>query len=333
MLGLNAAQFITGRDEFGLPIFGKNREDLAVTQVGREEGKPVLKSILKKSKGEPSGAKDLLGKEVEETISAKTWSSVLKSPPPVAAAVTFDYVPLEKGEKVVTPLDEVLKKGMDKFKCCIVGKFTKATLSFHLVKEIAFSVWRKKGLALVSQKDDTTFVFRFNSVRDKNDVLAKGTWYFNNRPFVVSSWGCKVGSEQVSSMPIWVKFSNVPDCYWTRKGLSRIASVLGVPLGADALTSQLEILPFAKMCVQYTVGDPLPNCIPMIDMDPATETKMEADVQVTSLNKTLFCSACNSLGHRVNVCPIAKRVWVQKSVTKGSPSTVTSQTGTDYSYG
>lgn len=122
---------------------------------------------------------------------------------------------------------------------------------------------------------------------------------------VFSNWGNSVGSETITSFPLWLKLSNLPDCYWTQEGLSRVASVVGV---ADALTSQLEILPFAKMCVDCKVGDPLPNVITVVDMDPITGCKFNVEVKVTYLNKPLICSHCKSLGHIVNVCPAVKRV-------------------------
>lgn len=61
------------------------------------------------------------------------------------------------------------------------------------------------------------------------------------------------------------------------------------------------------MCVQYKVGDPLPHSISVVDFD-----KSNVEVKVTYLNKPLICTHCKSLGHLINVCPIAKREWVRK---------------------
>lgn len=104
-----------------------------------------------------------------------------------------------------------------------------------------------------------------------------------------------------------------PDCYWTSKGLSRLASVIGQPIGADDLTSKLEIMPFAKLCVQYSIGDPLPNVIKAVDLDPLSKSRSNVDVQVTYLNRPLICSGCQSIGHLVAACPSVSRIWVRKS--------------------
>ena len=116
-------------------------------------------------------------------------------------------------------------------------------------------------------------------------------------------------------MPLWIKFSNLPDSYWTDDGLAHVASVIGEPLGADQLTAKLEILPFAKMQVNYTLGDPLPNDINVTVIDPVTEERSIAKVLVSYPVRPLFCTGCNSLGHSPSACPKIKRVWKQKDVS------------------
>lgn len=74
-----------------------------------------------------------------------------------------------------------------------------------------------------------------------------------------------------TSMPLWVKFENVPDSYWTREGLSWLSSSIGKPLCADSNTSRLEVLPFAKLCVEYEIGNSLPTCLDVEVLDPVSE--------------------------------------------------------------
>lgn len=57
--------------------------------------------------------------------------------------------------------------------------------------------------------------------------MSRGTLYFDNRPLLVSCWGSNVSEEGVKEIHIWFKLTNVPDCYWTEKGPSRLASVIG----------------------------------------------------------------------------------------------------------
>lgn len=116
----------------------------------------------------------------------------------------------------------------------------------------------------------------------------------------------------VQTMPLWVKFEKVPDCYWTQEGISTLASVIGPPICADELTSQLEVLPIAKMCVNYTIGKDLPTKLKVVALDPITEEKTIEEVLLSYANKPLACTACQSLGHLVGACPKVKRQWVRK---------------------
>lgn len=220
----------------------------------------------------------------------------------------------------MNPPEEILLKGIEKFKLCIVGIFTKNTLSFKSVDELAHKFWGEKGLSLVSQKNATTFIFKFSGLAAKLSALSAGTCYFRNRPMILKDWDDSV-TDKVTSLPLWVKFSNIPDCYWTNEGLSSIASVIGRPLCADARTSQLELLPFAKMCVDYRVGEPLPDKIPVMALD-VKGNKDVVNVVVEYDKKPLVCSGCNELGHHVSACPISRRFWVRKEgpIPKNNPT-------------
>lgn len=164
----------------------------------------------------------------------------------------------------------------------------------------------------VYQKSNTQFVFKFSIMDGKNEVISQGTWYFDKRPLLVSNWGSGVGENKITELPIWIKLSNVPGCYWTEEGLGHLASVIGRPLGADALTSRLNIIPFARMCVQYKVGEPLPDKIKAVDINPVTREKTIVEVNVSYQQKPKYCLGCKSLGHLVSTCPTTIRKWVMK---------------------
>lgn len=129
---------------------------------------------------------------------------------------------------------------------------------------------------------------------------------------VVTCWGVKLGKDCISSMPIWIKLTDIPDSYWTEEGLNRLASVVGKPLGADNLTSKLEMLPYAKIQGLYKLGDPLPNEVAATVLDPVTEQKYVAKVNIVYPFRSLFCSGCRFLGHSVGPCPSVTIIWVKK---------------------
>lgn len=247
-----------------------------------------------------------------------SWSAVVKNNI-TDEVISFDYCPMAPGASMVTPPSDVLKKGVEKFKYCLVGSFSKGTLNFSKVMEIAKKAWDSRGLCSISQKDSHTVLFKFNTERDMNAILARGTWYFDRKPLILTAWGTDLGVGKVTSIPLWVKFKNIPDYYWTREGLSCIASSVGPPICADKVTSQLNPVQFAKLCVKYTVGDPLPESVKVALMDVNTMelSKNEfATVELSYPQRPLVCSGCKSVGHLVGACPTVKRIWVKKPQVK-----------------
>lgn len=148
-----------------------------------------------------------------------------------------------------------------------MGTFTKYAAPFHVVSSFAKKMWGERCVS-VAQKSSNVFLLKFNSGVTKNEVLSRGTWYVGKKPMVVTAWGQSVASEKIKSIPLWIKISNIPDSYWTQKGLSRLASVVGPPICADSLTSKLEVLPFAKFCVKHELGNSLPNSVKVLTLDP-----------------------------------------------------------------
>lgn len=316
---------ILSRNEFGLPITEKDTDEPSSDPVLKakfvpeyESGDGENLSAGKESKermGEGSNLNNNMTKE-GTTEAPKSWANILRKDIP---EVNFKYFPVEKGATTVDPPVEVLRMGNEKYKHCAVGTFSKGTQSFKNVSEFAFHNWKSRGLISVHQKDLRTYMFRFNDAAGVNEALSRGTWYVGRRPMIVTAWGHKPGSTVISSMPIWIKLSNLPDCYWTEEGLARIASVVGEPLRADAATSKLEILPFAKMQVKYKLGDPLPNEIQASVIDPITEERSIVKVIVTYPVRPLSCSGCHSLGHSVAACPSVTRVWQRKDINPRKP--------------
>lgn len=94
----------------------------------------------------------------------------------------------------------------------------------------------------------------------------------------VTPWGNPGSSDKIKKIPLWVKISSIPDSYWMKKWLSRLASTVGPPLCADQMTSRMEVILFAKICVNYDLGSPLPNSAKVVTLDPVTNEKTTAEV-------------------------------------------------------
>lgn len=255
---------------------------------------------------------------------ARTWSNVVKEK---VEPIQFDYIPMPQGATVLSPPDDVLRKRNEKFKLCMVGTFSKGTHNFTTVKKFAKRFLEPMGMTDVFQKEENIFFFKFKDENAMTKAVSRGTLYVEKRPMLVRPWCINLNSNPITSMPLWVKLTNIPYCYWTKEGLSSIASVIGRPISADHLTSKLDILPFAKFCVEYKLGASLPTSIPVKVLDPVTEEKTQSEVQVFYPIRPLTCVACQSLGHTTAACPKAKRIWVQKNKMEQGQSSTTTKEG------
>ncbi|KAK1265311.1 hypothetical protein QJS04_geneDACA022439 [Acorus gramineus] len=78
-------------------------------------------------------------------------------------------------------------------------------------------------------------------------VLEGGPWTMDNRLFVLKKWSPSVRMEQerITSIPIWVKFPNLPLHLWTKECLGKIASSVGSPLFMDTATQMASRISYA----------------------------------------------------------------------------------------
>ncbi|GAV80196.1 DUF4283 domain-containing protein, partial [Cephalotus follicularis] len=126
----------------------------------------------------------------------------------------------------------VFEEGVKTWSNTLVGYFVGKRIPLKIVKENLEKKWRKWGSTQVIAGVDGNFLFRFSNNTSCDLVLSNGPW---------EVWGaylalrcCEEGmslcKESFSSIPVWVKLTNVPAELWTRAGLSYIPSALGVPL-------------------------------------------------------------------------------------------------------
>ena len=98
---------------------------------------------------------------------------------------------------------------------------------YPVVNSIAKRIWGSHGLSEVLSSDNGFFLFTFDSVDRATNVLERGPWHMANRPLVLKRWHVNMQflKDDLVRVPIW-----------TVKGLSCVASAIGVPLHANRTT-------------------------------------------------------------------------------------------------
>lgn len=145
---------------------------------------------------------------------------------------------------------------------CLVGNFLHFKLPFKLVEQHAFKWWGNLGLQKVFLHEKGYYLFKFDSVAPRVGVLAGGPKHVASKLLLLQPWkGVNYSNATIDSLPIWVKFSNIPLLYWTVNGLSYIASGTGRPISVDFTTAKLDPLPFARICVEVNAAFSFPSSV------------------------------------------------------------------------
>ncbi|GAV83389.1 DUF4283 domain-containing protein/zf-CCHC_4 domain-containing protein, partial [Cephalotus follicularis] len=124
--------------------------------------------------------------------------------------------------------------------------------------------------------------------------------------------GMSLKLEECSSIPVWVKLSNVPIHLWTKLGLSHIASVLGRPLYMDATTTNRQALAYARIYVDMSTSSTFPSTI-LLELQDGDTTVVGVEYPW----KPQACSLCKVFDHANKTCSTAvRREWLPKPVVE-----------------
>jgi len=155
---------------------------------------------------------------------------------------------------------------------------------------------------------------------DRNEVLYSGPHLLNNRPIIVKVWSPEFdfNKEVLQTVPIWVKYPNLPLCCWSMDSLSRISSGLGEPLYANECTTKVDRISFARVLIEMDVARELPRKLKV--EDPSGRV-FEQAVQYEWVPE--YCAKWMKVGHK---CNGKEGVKVQRKVTKWQPKVDANQT-------
>lgn len=135
----------------------------------------------------------------------------------------------------------------------------------------------------------------FNNVDSMEKFLLQEHVFICGRWLTLDKWNDGTNFCKNATALMWVQFSNVPHSYWSKEGLSHIASSIGKPVMLDAVTAKIEPVRFARICISIGKATPKPDFImvSVIDDDSGKVIKSKVDI----LYPLPRCSNCNRFGH------------------------------------
>ena len=148
--------------------------------------------------------------------------------------------------------------------------------------------------------DDGYFIINMCSSDDRDTILCSGPHMFFGKPAIVKPWcpDFDFHAEILRTIPLWVKFPNLPLNCWGSHTLSRLGSLLGVPICADECTTRHLKVSFARVLIEIDVKKPLPS-----SMWVESPLKELLEIRVVYEWAPSFCSKCNKIGHDCFVKP------------------------------
>ncbi|XP_048494365.1 uncharacterized protein LOC125494696 [Beta vulgaris subsp. vulgaris] len=102
------------------------------------------------------------------------------------------------------------------------------------------SHWNMAVDPKIFKHEEGYFVVKLESGAERDAILFAGPYLFCEKPIIVKQWvpSFNFHNEVLRIIPLWAKLPNLPLHYWSSDSLSRIGSLLGIPVYADECTSK-----------------------------------------------------------------------------------------------
>ncbi|XP_057954574.1 uncharacterized protein LOC131148704 [Malania oleifera] len=130
-----------------------------------------------------------------------------------------------------------------------VGKFPRRAAFNALMKS-----WRVP--VEINQHDKGWIIFRFQSEEDLCSAQKNGPYSIYGRTLIIKRMPkyFQYGHEHRAIFPVWIKLSDLPQELRTPIAIGRICSEIGRPLLMDKLTTNMDMISYARALVEVDVA-------------------------------------------------------------------------------
>jgi hypothetical protein len=128
---------------------------------------------------------DQVGSEPE--VEASNWRGLFQT---VNSLSKLEYFApkIAGGKVVVSPPEEAVEEGIDKWKTSLVGQFLDKPLPYFLLKKICGcyveAIWEVEVFSL----ENGMYIFRFSDEATYNEVMEARIWHVANKPLILRKW-------------------------------------------------------------------------------------------------------------------------------------------------
>lgn len=204
------------------------------------------------------------------------------------------------GTPQVTIPSQVLSLGPENKREYVIGQFHRCSLPpGGLIHAVVNRLWGRSCRIGCRKLSETSYMFHIPHDSTREWVVQRGVWHVDDCLLFVSPWkpANSLKVPEVSTIPVWITLKNVPDCCYSRLGLSHVASGLGEPMQTHKPRLDPTSLGEAKLLVEVELDKPFPK---QIALDDKQGNIFLVDVEYTWIPSV--CGRCGHLGHKEKRC-------------------------------
>lgn len=203
------------------------------------------------------------------------------------------------GSRVPSICMEDVKPELEYWSTAIICTVLGANPPLDVIHRYVKKLWAAFIIDQVIQVRRGVFLVRFNDASTRDQALARSIYFFDRKPFIVRGWNpdLALNTDSITSLPLWVQLPDLELKYWGTESLSKICSVLGVPMRTDKYTRERSMIRYARVLVDMPMEGPFPDHIDFLN-----ESGVLVRQQVHYEWIPTKCSHCHLLGHTDEVC-------------------------------
>ena len=143
--------------------------------------------------------------------------------------------------------------------CCVLG----ANPLYEVIDGLVRRNWTGLAIDKVLLIEKGLYLVRFLDKGDAVRVAQKGVYHFDQKPFIVKAWTLEmeINVDSITSLPIWIQLPELDIKYWGMQSLSKLGSVIGIPLKTDRYTKDKSMLKYARLLVEMPLEGHFPDYI------------------------------------------------------------------------
>jgi len=184
-----------------------------------------------------------------------------------------------------------------KWKFCLIGYVAGKFPGYASMLTYISRTWQYK--AYFTMHDSGWLIFAFSSETELLDVLRGGLYSVFGKPLILKVMPnfFDFQSTDMTTMPTWVRFPNLPLRCWNPICLSKIASMIGKPIHYDDPIAQMTRLSYARVLIEVDLLSDLSSSINVI---LPNGTSLSQQIMYESLPR--LCKQCKIPGHSTLTC-------------------------------